>query len=176
MQKTEIPCYKQFLLFSQCFSQCFPQLYIFSASKCGIGLMPLLELRSYHGEWSCTCVSWLSHTSTNTTFFPKPPTTFLTCFSRGEGRNKLERKFASTPYRTRNHKVMSLTRSPLSHPGWISKEFERNTKTSKTNNTWGKKIKFIKKKEIYNIKIFKVYLHTRKSNTYSLLPLNYEFQ
>ena len=29
-------------------------------------------------------VSWLSHTSTNTTFFPKPLTTFLTCFSRGK--------------------------------------------------------------------------------------------
>ena len=28
-------------------------------------------------------VAWLSHTSTNTTSFPKPPTTFLTCF-RGE--------------------------------------------------------------------------------------------
>ena len=33
-----------------------------------------------------TCVSLLSHTSTNTTVFPKPPTTFLTCFSRGERR------------------------------------------------------------------------------------------
>ena len=32
MRKTEIACYKQFLLFSQCF----PQLYIFSALKCGI--------------------------------------------------------------------------------------------------------------------------------------------
>ena len=31
-------------------------------------------------------VSWLSHTNTNATFFPKPPTTFLTCFSRGERR------------------------------------------------------------------------------------------
>ena len=31
-------------------------------------------------------VSWLSQTSTNTTFFPKPPTTFLTGFSRGERR------------------------------------------------------------------------------------------
>ena len=29
-RKREIACYKQFLLFSQCF----PQLYIFSASKC----------------------------------------------------------------------------------------------------------------------------------------------
>ena len=30
VRKGEIACYKQFLLFSQCF----PQLYIFSASKC----------------------------------------------------------------------------------------------------------------------------------------------
>ena len=34
MRKGEIACYKQFLLFSNCF----PQLYIFSASKCGNGL------------------------------------------------------------------------------------------------------------------------------------------
>ena len=33
---------------------------------------------------SDTHVSWLSHTSTNITFFPKPPTSFLTYFSRGE--------------------------------------------------------------------------------------------
>ena len=32
MRKGEITCYKQFLLFSQCF----PQLYIISVSKCGI--------------------------------------------------------------------------------------------------------------------------------------------
>ena len=32
VRKGEIACYKQFLLFSQFF----PQLYIFSASKCGI--------------------------------------------------------------------------------------------------------------------------------------------
>ena len=32
VRKGEIACYKQFLLFSQSF----PQLYIFSASKCGI--------------------------------------------------------------------------------------------------------------------------------------------
>ena len=31
VRKGEIACYKQFLLFSQCFP-----LYIFSASKCGI--------------------------------------------------------------------------------------------------------------------------------------------
>ena len=32
VRKGEITCYKQFLLFSQCF----PQLYILSVSKCGI--------------------------------------------------------------------------------------------------------------------------------------------
>ena len=32
VKKGEIAYYKQFLLFSQCF----PELYIFSASKCGI--------------------------------------------------------------------------------------------------------------------------------------------
>ena len=31
------------------------------------------------------------------------------------GKNKLERKFASTGDQTHNHQVMSLTRSPLSH-------------------------------------------------------------
>ena len=55
-------------------------------------------------------------------FFPKPATTFLTCFSRGERRNTPERKFASTGDRTHNRQVMSPTHSPLSHPGgawWI---------------------------------------------------------
>ena len=40
------------------------------------------------------CVSWLSHTSTNTNFFPaNPPTSFLTCFSRGERRKYAGKKF-----------------------------------------------------------------------------------
>ena len=47
------------------------------------------------------CVSWLSHTSTNTNFFPKPPTTFFNCFSRGERRKNVpERNFASTELTT----------------------------------------------------------------------------
>ena len=67
-------------------------------------------------------ISWqqvtLSHTSANTTFFSKLPTTFLTCFCRGARRkNTPERRFTSTMYQTHNHQVMSLTRSPLSHPG-----------------------------------------------------------
>ena len=39
------------------------------------------------------CVSWLSHTSTNTNFFPKPLTTFLTCFSRRKWRKYTGKKF-----------------------------------------------------------------------------------
>ena len=50
-------------------------------------------------------------------FFPKPPTTFLTCFCRGERRKYAGRKVASTGDQTHNHQVMSPTRSPLSHPG-----------------------------------------------------------
>ena len=46
-------------------------------------------------------------------FFPKPPTTFL---AEVRGENMPERKVASTGDRTQNHQVMSLTRSPLSHP------------------------------------------------------------
>ena len=35
------------------------------------------------------------------------------------GENTLERKLASTGSRTHNHQVMSLTRSPLNHPGRV---------------------------------------------------------
>ena len=52
-------------------------------------------------------------------FFPKPPTTFLTCFCRGERRNTPERKVASTGDRTHTHQVISQTRSPLSYPGGV---------------------------------------------------------
>ena len=50
-------------------------------------------------------------------FFPKPPTTFLTCFCRGERRKYAGKKFASTGDRTHNHQVMSPIRSTPSHPG-----------------------------------------------------------
>ena len=35
------------------------------------GLMPLKQLRSYHGGRWRPCVSWISHTSTDTTFLSK---------------------------------------------------------------------------------------------------------
>ena len=52
-----------------------------------------------------------------TLFFAKEPTTFLTCFCRGERRKYTGKKVALTGDGTRNHQVMSPTRSPLSHPG-----------------------------------------------------------
>ena len=50
-------------------------------------------------------------------FFPKPPTTFLTCFCRSERRKYAGKKSGLNWGSNSNHQVMSLTCSPLSHPG-----------------------------------------------------------
>ena len=50
-------------------------------------------------------------------FFPKPPTTFLKCFCRGERRKYARKKVRLNRDRTHNQQVMSPTRSPMSHPG-----------------------------------------------------------
>ena len=42
---------------------------------------------------------------------------FLHALAEVRGENTLEKKFACTEYRTRNHHFKSPTRSPLSHPG-----------------------------------------------------------
>ena len=68
----------------------------------------------FFGPWWCTCVFRLSHTSRNTTFFPKPWLLFSHASAEVRGENTPEKKFASTSYQTHNHQVMSLTRSPLS--------------------------------------------------------------
>ena len=55
-----------------------------------------LVVLGFNAILTAKVISWrsrLSHASTNTTFFPKPPTTFLTCFSRGERRNYAGKKF-----------------------------------------------------------------------------------
>ena len=62
-------------------------------------------------------------------FFPKPQTTFHTCFDRGERREKGYR----TGYRTHNHLVMSPTRSQLTGP-W----FLRVCSTSLLKTLWEK--------------------------------------
>ena len=51
-------------------------------------------------------LSWLFHTNTNKTFFPKPRKTFLTCFSRGESRKYAGKK-------VRFNRVSNL--QPLGH-------------------------------------------------------------
>ena len=63
-------------------------------------------------------VSWLSHTSTKTTFLSKA-TDYFSHFASSEvrGENTPERKVASTRDRTHNRQVMSQTCSPLSHLG-----------------------------------------------------------
>ena len=50
-------------------------------------------------------------------FFPKPMTSFLTCFCRGERRKYAGKKSRHNRGSNSNHQVMSPTRSPLSHPG-----------------------------------------------------------
>ena len=78
-------------------------------------------------------ISWrsvtLSHTSTNTTFFPKPPTTFLTCFSRGErrkyARKKVRLNWVSNS-QPQGHESYTLTNEP---PGQGTKQAEETDQT-----------------------------------------------
>ena len=57
-----------------------------------LGFNPTLTVRSYHGGQWRTYISWLSLTRTNTLFFPKPPTAFLTNFCRVERRKYTGKK------------------------------------------------------------------------------------
>ena len=67
-------------------------------------------------------------------FFPKPLPKLLFSHASANvrGQNTPERKVASTGDRTHNHQVMSLTRSPLSHPGGA--DFLKRGRISKLNN------------------------------------------
>ena len=61
-------------------------------------------------------VSWLSHTSTNTTSLSKATDYFShMLLQRREAKLRWKKNFASTRDQTRNHQVMSPTCSPLSH-------------------------------------------------------------
>ena len=66
------------------------------------------------------CFPRVSHTSSNTTFFPKPLTTFLTCFSSGE-RQKYARKKVRLNWALNSqppgHESDSLTTEPLGRAG-----------------------------------------------------------
>ena len=70
-------------------------------------------------SWSaCMCFLSFSHQYEHNFLF-KATNYFShkSCFSRGVRRKYARKKYASTGYQTHNHQVMSLTRSPLSHPG-----------------------------------------------------------
>ena len=67
------------------------------------------------------CIFWLSHASTNTTFLSETAI-FSHASAEVRGENTPERKVASTVDLTCNHQVMSLTSSPLSHPGVAPKK------------------------------------------------------
>ena len=58
-------------------------------------------------------------------FFPKSRLLFSRASPEVRGKTTPERKVASTGDRTRNHKVMSLTRSQLSQPSGAGKFYNR---------------------------------------------------
>ena len=79
-----------------------------------------------------TSVCWLSQTITNTTFFPGPHSTFLTCFIKGERRKYVGKIFSLKRVSNwQNHQIMSPTRSPLSRPDqwglWQWKSLQQNS-------------------------------------------------
>ena len=107
-----------------------------------------LVVLGFNATLTVKVISWRSVTymcfpgfltsATTKLFFPKPPTTFLTSHASSEVRrkNRPERKFASSGYRTHNHKVMSPTRSPLSHPGGAQEQAKaRKERTDSEKNT-----------------------------------------
>ena len=84
-----------------------------------------LMLRSYHGSWWRTCVSWLSHTSTNTIFFQSHRLLFSHASAEVKGENMPEKNFASTRSRTHNHLVMSLTHHWATRVGSPEEKIDR---------------------------------------------------
>ena len=56
------------------------------------GLTPLEKLRSYHGVGDAFVFPGFLTPVPSQLFFPKPPTTFLTCFCRGERRKYAGKK------------------------------------------------------------------------------------
>ena len=133
MGKGEIARNEQFLLFPQCFLSVRVTLCHFCQTlNCRLQTLSVWKSLKFlvwervNSTLTAKVISWRSVMRMfpgfltpvlTQLFFPKPPTTFLTCFCRGERRKFAERKTASTGDQTCNHQVMSLTCSPLSHPG-----------------------------------------------------------
>ena len=91
-------------------------------------LLKWLAVLEFNATFTATVISWQLVTHTflgfltpvlTQLFFPKPPTTFLTWFCRGERRKYTRKKFRlnrGSNSQPPGHQVMSPTRTPLSHP------------------------------------------------------------
>ena len=95
------------------FPTMFSKVFLFSVVKgrdcMGIVVVVVVVVvLGFNATLTAKVISWRS-----VTHMVFSPTQLF--FLRGE--NMPERKFASTGDRTHNHRVMSPTRSPLSHPG-----------------------------------------------------------
>ena len=109
VRKGEIACNKYFLLFSQLFLSCMALIFLFQM----LGWLVALRFNASPVGDAYVFPAFVIPVLTQL-FFPKPPTTFLTCFCRG---NTPERNFTSARDQTHNHQVMSQTHSPSSHLG-----------------------------------------------------------
>ena len=115
-------------------------IYNSSASKCGIvwwwiklssancyGLVGWLVVLGFNATLTAKVISWrsvtpmcflaFSHQYLHNFSFLSHRLLFSHASAEVRGENTPERKAALTGDRTRNHQVMSPTRSPLSHPG-----------------------------------------------------------
>ena len=96
VRKGEIACYKQFLLFSQCFLPYMALIFHFKCTlKCYLEFVSIWNsLKFCRLVMAEQVISWRSVTHNvfpgfltpvlTQLFFPNPRTTFLTCFCRGE--------------------------------------------------------------------------------------------
>ena len=84
-----------------------------SVAKQDIVYNSWLAVLGFYATLTASVMAWRSVTHTfpgfltpllTQIFFPKPPTTFLTCFCKGK-RQKYARKFASTGDQTYNHQA-----------------------------------------------------------------------
>ena len=95
----------------------FPYIYICWLDGC-IGFNASLTAKVMPwGSVTHMCFLAFSHQHSHSISFQSHQLLFSHASAEVRGKNMPERKVASTADRTRNHQVMSLACSPLSHPG-----------------------------------------------------------
>ena len=108
--------------------------------------------------WSVTHIfSWLSTPVLTQLFFPKPPTTFLTCFCRGERRKYAGKKSClnwGSNSRPPDHESDTLTTEP---PGWDTKDrnhlFIKSKSVVCKSSEYGAVQKFVVRKRVKEIRV-----------------------